>query len=72
MTDIQFLTKIIKLNYTIRTFVRKGGTLKSLRGLDLLGRYDDMKREARHRCLWTLYCEEMKITSDHNGYDLFA
>lgn len=70
-------TKIIRdLNRTfkaIQNHTSKGGTIRSKRGIELVDRYNDLKRNAQDEPkVWIAFCNSINAAFDHDGYDLFA
>jgi len=74
MTNEQVATKLKQTFRSIQNHVNRGGSLNSIRGQQLVDRYNDLRRTAIHHNAptWNLYCTDIQACCTHNGHDLFA
>jgi len=66
--------KLARTFQSILNHVKRGGTIKSQRGSQLVDRYNELKAAMIHNDhdRWLAFCNMQKAAFDHDGYDLFA
>ena len=64
--------KLTKTSKSILNFVRTGGTYHSMRGTELLFRYNNLRDLAIEEGVWREWCDENNFAYGHDGYDCWA
>lgn len=72
MSDQQLTDWTNKTRNSISTFANAGGRSNSLRGFDLVDRYELLKEELMNRNQWEGFCVQDGADPSHNAFDLFA
>lgn len=77
MTDAQTIAKLTKTYNSINAYQDRGGRLGStVRGWDLVRRYDDLRDavtgDRGYTPAWVAYCQSINACKSHTGIDLFC
>ena len=57
---------------SILSFTDRGGNMRTVRGYELLDRYNRLKLEAIQENVWLDYCKDKQFDVSHDGYDSFS
>jgi molybdenum-dependent DNA-binding transcriptional regulator ModE len=66
------IQKLNKTRNSMNAHMDRGGRERSLRGQDLIMRYNDLKSEAEEQGVWAEYCKQQNAVESHFGGCLYA
>ena len=70
------VSRLRKTLNSINAHIARGGTNTSQRGMELVDRYDDLRKaligEGGYSPAWLAYCDSIGADRSHRGFDFFC